>query len=150
MKQIKELRIRQMTENDWEGILEIDKNITGKDRTPSWPQKVSSHLKTHSPSLSFVAEEEGRVVGFILADIRGAEYALPLAGWIDGVGVDPAYQGQGIGRKLIETCIEECHLNGIKARLMIKESDERFQKFLINLGFKRGEFVEFVKGFVRR
>jgi len=147
MEQIEGLRIRQMTKNDWEGIVGIDAKITGKRRTPSWPQRVSSHTRTFSPSLSFVAEIDGKVVGFILADVRGAEYALPLAGWIDSVGVDPEYQGQGIGRKLIESSIEECHVHGIKARLMIKETDERLQNFLLSVGFRRGEYVEFVKGF---
>ena len=147
MKQIKGLTIRLMREDDWASIIEVDRNITGKDRTPSWPQRASSHLRTYYPPLSFVAEVEGRVVGFILADIRGAEYALPLGGWIDSVGVDPEYQERGIGRKLIESCIEECHLKGIKARLMIKESDQHLQKFLVSIGFQRGEFTEFVKGF---
>ena len=147
MEKTKGLNIRQMTEDDWESISEIDSKITGKDRTPSWPQKASSHLRTFSPSLSFVAEIDDKVVGFILADIRGAEYALPLAGWIDSVGVDPEYQRQGIGRKLIETSIEECHLNGIKARLMVRKSDELLQKFLFSLGFEQGELIEFVKGF---
>ena len=150
MEQIKGLKIRQMTKDDWESILNIDAKITGKTRTPSWPQRASSHARTFSPSLSFVAEADGKVVGFILADVRGAEYALPLAGWIDSVGVDPEYQGHGIGQKLIEASIEECHINGIKARLMIKESDERFKKFLLSIGFRRGEFVEFVKGFTSK
>ena len=150
MDQIKGLRIRQMTEDDWESVSEIDRKITGKDRTPSWPQKASSHLRTFSPSLSFVAEMEDKLVGFILADIRGAEYALPLAGWIDSVGVDPEYHRKGIGRKLIETCIEECHLNGIKARLMIRKSDELLKKYLCSIGFKQGELVEFVKGFSKK
>ena len=148
MEQINGLNIRAMVKNDWESILEIDSKITGKDRTSSWPQRASSHLKTYSPSLSFVAELEGRVVGFILVDIRGAEYALPLGGWIDSVAVDPEYHGQGIGRKLMNSCIEECHVEGLKVRLMIKESDELLKRFILPLGFKRGEFVEFVKGFI--
>jgi ribosomal protein S18 acetylase RimI-like enzyme len=90
---------------------------------------------------------EGKVVGFILADLRGAEYALPLGGWIDSVGVDPEYQGRGIGRKLIDSFIEECHVRGIKARSMVRDSDQHLQKLLLSLGFQRGEFIEFVKGF---
>ena len=73
MEQINGVKIRQMTDQDWESISEIDRNITGNPRAPSWPQRASSHLKTYSPDISFVAEIEGRVVGFILAGIRGAE-----------------------------------------------------------------------------
>ena len=147
MGQIAGLKVRQVMEADWPSIFEIDRNITGNPRALSWSQKVSSHLKTYSPAISFVAEVDDRVVGFILAGIRGAEYSLPLAGWIDIVGVDPKYQGQRIGQNLVEACIEESHLKGIKTRLMINENDKRLIDYLISLGFRRGEFVEFVKGF---
>jgi ribosomal protein S18 acetylase RimI-like enzyme len=85
------------------------------------------------------------VVGFILGDIRGAEYALPLSGWIDIVGVDPDCQGQGIGHLLIEAFIQGCRSRGIKARAIVREGDAQLQGFLSQLGFHRGELVEFVR-----
>ena len=137
--------VRRMTQDDIKKILEIDQKIVGKERAPSWPQRVSSHLETYYPALCYVAEQEGRVVGFILGDIRGAEYGLPLSAWIDIMGVDPVHQRQGIGRKLVETFIEECRRTGLKTRTMLREEDRRLQGFLHSLGFQRGQLVEFVK-----
>jgi ribosomal protein S18 acetylase RimI-like enzyme len=134
-----------MTKEDLGQLIEIDKKITGRERTPTWPQKVSSHFETYDLSLCFVAEVEGSIRGFILGNIRGAEYGLPLGGWIDIMGIDPEYQGKGIGRMLANAFTEECQLRGIKARVMVRESDERLQKFLLRLGFKRGELINFDK-----
>jgi GNAT superfamily N-acetyltransferase len=91
-----------------------------------------------------VAEVGGRVVGFILGDIRGAEYALPLSGWIDIMGVDPEYQGKGIGHRLLEAFIQGCRSRGLKARAIVREGDSQLQGFLTQMGFRRGELVEFV------
>lgn len=139
------IRIRRMEEDDFSSMVEIDKKITGKERVPSWPQKVSTHLKIYYPPLCFVAEVENEIIGFILGDMRGAEYGLPLSGWIDILGIDPEYQGQKLGQRLIEAFSEECHHIGIKSRVMVREHDERIQKFLSSVGFRRGELVELVK-----
>ena len=147
MESIQGLRIREMTDIDMAAMIEIDKKITGKDRISSWPQKVSSHFKTYYPPLSFVAEVEGRVVGFIIGVVMGAEYSLPLSGWINIIGVDPGYQGKGIGKMLAKSFIEACHKRGIKARLMVRQSDEPLKRMLQSLGFEQGELVDFVKGF---
>ena len=147
MEPVEGLRIRTMTDNDMAAMVEIDKKITGKDRMSSWPQKVSSHKNTYYPPLSFIAEVDNRVVGFIIGVIMGAEYALPLSGWINTIGVDPEYQGRGIGRVLTKSLVEACHQRGIKARLMVRQRDERLKKMLVSLGFKQGDLVDFVKGF---
>jgi ribosomal protein S18 acetylase RimI-like enzyme len=128
-------------------IVEIDKKIVGKDRVTSWPQKASSHFRTYYPPLSFVAEVDKRVVGFIIGVVMGAEYALPLSGWINIIGVDPEYEGRGVGGMLLDAFVEACQRRGIKARLMVRQKDERLKKMLLSLGFQQGDLVDFVKGF---
>ncbi len=147
MESTEGLKIREMKETDMAALIEIDKKITGKDRVSSWPQKVTSHLKTYYPPLSLVAEQDGRVVGFIMGVILGAEYSLPLSGWINIIGVDPEHQGHGIGRMLTNSFIDACHKRGIKARLMVRRSDESLKRMLVSLGFQQGDLVDFVKGF---
>jgi ribosomal protein S18 acetylase RimI-like enzyme len=147
MEVVEGLTIRNMTDNDMAAIVEIDKKIVGKDRVTSWPQKVSSHFKTYYPPLSFVAEADRRVVGFIIGVVMGAEYALPLSGWINIIGVDPKYEGRGVGGVLLESFIRACQQRGIKARLMVRQKDERLKKMLLSLGFQQGDLVDFVKGF---
>jgi len=147
MESIEGIRIREMTEKDMAALVQIDKRITGRDRASSWPQKVSSHFATYYPPLSFVAETNGKVIGFILGVIMGAEYSLPLSGWINIIGVHPDYQGRGVGRMLTQAFIDGCRHRGIKTRLMVRQSDDSLRKMLTSLGFQQGELVDFVKGF---
>lgn len=141
-----QVRIRRMQEEDIPAILDIDNKIMGKDRSPSWPQRASSHFRTYYPPLSYVSEVEGRVVGFILGDVRGAEYALPLSGWIDIVGAAPEFQGQKVGKRLVEAFCEGCRSRGIKARALVRDGDQHLLRFLAAVGFQRWELVEFVRG----
>jgi len=147
MEPVKGLSLRTMTDNDLAAIVEIDKKIVGKDRMVSWPQKASSHFKTYYPPLSFVAEVDDRVVGFIIGVIMGAEYGLPLSGWINIIGIDPEYQGRGLASMLLKSFVEACHRRGIKARLMVHQKDGSLKKVLGSLGFQQGDLVDFVKGF---
>jgi len=137
--------VRKLTKDDIDAVLEVDRVIVGKERVPSWPQKAASHLETYYPPLCHVAEAGGKVVGFILGDVRGAEYGLPLSGWVDMVGVHPEYQRRGLGRMLAEAFVRECHRRGLKTRAIIREDDERVQKYLLSLGFRKGPLVQFEK-----
>ncbi len=145
MEQISGLNIRNMTDADMAAISEIDQKLA--TREAAWQQKASSHLGTYSSSLSFVAEVQGKLVGFIIGDMRGAEYALPPGGYIDIMGVDPEYQRKGIGKKLLNFFVRECLDSGVKARGLLRGDQKRMHSFLLSVGFERGDMVEFVKGF---
>jgi len=145
MDEIPGLKIRHMTDNDMAAIVEIDQKIVGSER--SWRQRASSHFRTYHAPLSFVAGVAGKVVGFLMGDLRGAEYGLPLSGYLDIMGTDPQWQGKGIGRRLLETFVRECHDMRVKARAVIREGEKRNQMFLLSAGFERGDLVEYVKGF---
>ena len=58
-------------------------------------------MNKKASQISLVAELEGRVVGFILGDISGWEFGVPeTIGWIDTIGVEPAYQKKGLATAL--------------------------------------------------
>ncbi len=49
-----------------------------------------------SPIALLIVEMDGKVIGFIIGDASGWEYGVPeQVGWIDTIGVDPAYQRKG-------------------------------------------------------
>ena len=55
------------------------------------------------PDSSQVADSGGKVVGFMLGEVRGGEFGLEEpTGWVEFFGVDPQAREKGVGRSLIE------------------------------------------------
>jgi GNAT superfamily N-acetyltransferase len=136
--------IRRLEPSDEQPIIDIDAKIVGKERAVSWRQRVFRYLERYHPPVSHVAEADGVVIGFIIGDIRGWEYGMPSGAWIDIMGVDPAYQGQGLGRRLVEAFVAQCRHQGIKRiHSFMREDDTRIRRFLEAAGFSRGALVEY-------
>ena len=94
-----------------------------------------------------MAEEEGKIVGFILGEIRGWEFAIPKSGWIEIVGVDPAYHGKWIARALIEKLhVYFRNHNVERVMTMVNWNDGGLVSFFRALGFERSGFIILEKG----
>jgi GNAT superfamily N-acetyltransferase len=65
------------------------------DPAGPWAQ-VHRHVLVHDGERAFVAEKQGRVVGFAAALVRGDWW------YFSALFIDPAYQGRGVGRRLLE------------------------------------------------
>ncbi len=139
-----EVKIRGVTRKDIKRIKDIDQALAGK-RVLSWPLSAEAHWWNHLPAVSFVAEIDGEVVGFLFGDIRVAEHGVDLGGWIDMVGVAPEYQRRGIGRMLVEAFCEECRKNGVKARAIFREDDERLIGFWTHMGFQKCKLICYLR-----
>lgn len=146
------VRIRSLTENDLDAIVEIDRKILGKSRRDHWKRKIGYANIYPRPAL--VAEVDGQVVGFILGYVSGWEFGVPdSVGWIDTLGVDPDFQHQGVGRTLFKELIKNFRRTGREAQPESKESqiegvdvvytlvrwnDWNLLRFFHKMGFKRG------------
>lgn len=140
------IAVRRMKTQDADAVLRINEKITGHPFEAQWESKIIDDI-TRNPLGCLVAEEEGRVVGFILGDIRGWEFGIPKCGWIEIVGVDPDFQGTGVARALIE----KLHLyfrnhNVERVMTMVNWNDGGLVGFFRALGFERSEFIILEKG----
>jgi GNAT superfamily N-acetyltransferase len=144
MEPIQGLKIRTMTERDFIDIDDVDKKITGREWAGAGVRRASSHFWGYYSPLSFVAEVEGRIVGFVIGSMGGPEYSLPVSGWVTTIGVDPDYQGRGIGQALMKAFIDVCEISRIPSRIMVPRN-EHFEKMLLALGFERGQLVDYIK-----
>ena len=88
-----------------------------------------------SDAVQFVAIEEGRVVGW--ADIFPAwAPAVAHCGTL-GMGVLPAYRGQGIGKRLLQACIAKAWTQGItRIELAARSDNTRAIRLYESLGFE--------------
>lgn len=77
----------------------------GRDLRQGLPRLFLEHFH----DTSFIVEHQGRMVGFLVAFLSPAR---PGEGYVHFMGVDPAYQGQDIGRGLYERFFALCRQNG--------------------------------------
>ena len=144
MEPVEGLKIRGMTERDFAGIDEVDKRITGREWAGAGGKRASSHFWSYYAPLCFVAEVNGRIVGFVIGSMGGPEYSLPVSGWVTIIGVDPDYQGGGVGTALLKAFIGVCDKDRIPARLIIPQN-EHFEKILLAMEFEQGQLVDYVR-----
>ena len=137
-----QIRIRPLNELDIARIVSIDERLTGVYRPEVWERRIMYYLR-RDPEASQVAELGGKVVGFMLADIRGGEFGLEEpGGWIERFGVDPDFQGRSLGRKLFEAVVEHLKQQGAKTvRTLVEKNDSDLASFLRALGFKDAPLV---------
>jgi ribosomal protein S18 acetylase RimI-like enzyme len=139
-----------MNTQDTEAVLAINEKITGRPHEAQYESRIIDAL-TRNPLGCLVAEAEGVVVGFILGDIRGWEFAIPKSGWIEIVGVDPDFQGQGIARELIGKLGRYFRNQNVERIMtMVNWNEGGLVGFFRSLGFERSEFILLEKGSVER
>lgn len=93
------------------------------------PEGIGRYLR-RNPNTCFVAEEEGRIVGVILAGHDGRR------GHISHTAVDEAFQRRGIGRQLVEHVMAAMEREGIiKVNLVVFSHNEKGNAFWESLGF---------------
>ncbi len=140
-----EVKIRPMEPEDINGILDVDRKISGVQRAITYRDLVREALGGEV-DVSFVAEIDNQFVGFVLAYLTYVREQISEACVIQIFGVDPKYQKQGVASKLIQALIEKCRTKKIKLiRVMLDERDGDLQGFFKRLGFDRGRYVDFSK-----
>src|SRR5439155_8135372 len=98
----------------------------------AWNQTLDDwdRLLVMEPEGCFVAEWNGAPAGTATTTIYGAELA-----WIGMVLVHPEYQRRGIGRALLEHCVE--HLRSRRVRCFKLDATPLGKKIYDRLGFKQ-------------
>ncbi len=73
-RRMPDITIRKMTVRDIDEVLRIDEKITGKPHAAYYESKADAYI-SRGPEYCLVAEHRDRVVGFVLGDVRGWEFA---------------------------------------------------------------------------
>jgi len=130
-----ETRIRPLDELDISAIVRIDERISGAYRPDIWERRVGFYLR-RDPGASQVAEVDGKVVGFMLGDLRAGEFGLEEpSGWIERFGIDPDHRGHDLGRRMFTAMVEHFRDGGARTvRTLVDRGDTGLTGFLSALG----------------
>ena len=90
-----------------------------------------------NPGLSFVAFEEGRLVGAVLAGTDGRR------GYLQHLSVAADKRGCGLGRELVKRVTDALYKQGIvKTHLFVQEGNDQARAFYDRLGWSRRNDVK--------
>ena len=111
------IKTRLMKSEDFDAVVAIDERVVNASRRDYYEAKFEKLFKTkdYLPA-SLVAEDEaGKVVGFVMGEIYMGEYGIfQEAATLDTIGVDPDFQHQGIGERLINEFMDHLKSLGVQ------------------------------------
>lgn len=138
--------VRPADADDTDAIVVIDSKVTGQSKPEYWQRKLAQITGGTEGHVGLVAEKNGKIVGFILGEVRNWEFRQPRTGWITAVGIDPAFRRHGIARRLLAEMVDSFRARGLEnVRTMVEWSDGEVLSFFTAMGFDRGPFIELEK-----
>jgi len=139
------IQIRTMSLDDLPAIVGIQGAIIQRPVSQTWTSALESEIQLDS-SRCLVAETEGRVVGFIIAQIRYGEFGAERSGSLGYVGVSPKVMGQGVGRALAGALFEIFQSEGVEdIYTAVRWDSVDMLSFFKSLGFDRSSFINLRK-----
>ena len=131
------LEIATMTPADIVDAIELWRDCEGVSlRGADSPEGITRYLE-RNPGCSFVARDQGKLVGAALAGHDGRR------GYLNHVAMARTHRSQGIGRTLVERCLAALREHGIhKCHLFVFETNAEGRKFWGHLGWhERGNLL---------
>ena len=137
------ITIRPMEERDIPRAVEIESAIMGPRKSTTLRGSLTAYLSKGERNACLVAEADGKVVGFLVGDIRGWDFGEDQeVGWIRIVGIDPAHQGHGVGKALGEALMKYFETRGVTTvRTTVEWDAADLIAYFRTLGFERSGFV---------
>jgi ribosomal protein S18 acetylase RimI-like enzyme len=140
-----EIKIRPLELRDKKAIFGIQEAITKYRADKDWEQLVEGYIK-NSGETSLVAELDGKVVGFMLGDIKVYGFGVGRSGWIEVIGVHPRYMGGGVGKKLGNELIKIFKTKKVKHIFTsVRWDSGDLLAFFKSIGFDRSDFINLEK-----
>lgn len=137
--------IRELQKSDTDDISTIYASIIQTPVKTDFKEVIEKQLQS-GKNASFVAELQGKVVGYMISYILTASFGVEKSAWIAMLGVDPKFMGQGIGAKLAREIFTFYKKEGIKyiyTSVLWDSTD--LLSFFKTLGFDRSEFINLRK-----
>ena len=108
---------RAFSIDDYDAALEIWQRVEGLEIAEGDDREGVAQFLARNPGLSQVATDGSAIVGVALCGHDGRR------GHIYHLAVDPAYQGRGLGKRLLDESLADLRRTGVK-RVIIMVADD--------------------------
>ena len=137
--------VRRLRPEDADDISRISAAITNVPEACDFRRMIEDQSK-RSEDASFVAEREGKVVGYLIISILSGFFGIKRSAWISLLGVHPRFMGQRIGERMAEEGFKYCNYQGIKdIYTTVRWDSTDLLSFFKTLGFDRSNFINLRK-----
>lgn len=127
------IHTRLMRAEDFDAVVEIDRKILREARPQYYELKFDKLFKSkdYVPASLVAVNENGAVVGFVMGELFLGEYGiLQEEATLDTIGVDPDFQHQGIGERLMYEFMEHMRNLGVeKINTLVHWNDSNLIRF---------------------
>jgi ribosomal protein S18 acetylase RimI-like enzyme len=137
--------IRRLRPEDADDINRISTAITNVPSECDFKRLIEDQTGRYEDA-SFVAEHDGRIVGYLIISILSGFFGMKRSAWISHLGVHPRFMGKRIGEKLAEEGFKYCKFMGISdVYTTVRWDSFDLLSFFKTLGFDRSNFINLKK-----
>jgi GNAT superfamily N-acetyltransferase len=135
--------VRAVQRGDLDQVIAIDASVTGLEKRKYWASVYRRYGSGERSEQQFlVALDQGRVVGFIIGEVRDWEFGSPPCGWVFAIDVLPQARLGGIGTRLLETISAAFRRAGVrKLRTMLARDNPLILSFFRSQGMMAGPLI---------
>ena len=139
------IRIRELEASDTDDIADIYASIVRKPVDPDFKALIEKHARTEN-DICYVAELDGRVIGFMISYILTFGFGIEKSAWIATLGIEPDHMGQGVGASLARATFKRYKAEGIgMVYTSVRWDSPDLLSFFKTLGFDRSNFINLKK-----
>ena len=125
------IKTREFFISDYDPALELWQRVEGLEIAEGDDRESVAHFLVRNPGLSRIAADGAAIVGIALCGHDGRR------GYIYHLAVDPAYQTRGLGKRLMNECLDGLRRAGLKRALILVANDNpRGRKFWRRCGWE--------------
>lgn len=138
----KEVTIRRWKAEDADEISEIYRLITNKDVHADFKKRVLDRSRETGNEAHFVAELDGRIVGFMISYILPFGFGAEDCAYIATMGVHPKCMGQGIGAGMTREIFLHYKAKGVsRVYTSVRWDSTDLLSFFKTMGFDRSKYM---------
>jgi ribosomal protein S18 acetylase RimI-like enzyme len=137
------LVVRPVRRGDLDQVIAIDATVTGLEKRKYWASVYRRYGAGERNERQFlVALAHGRVVGFVIGEVRDWEFGSPPCGWVFAIDVDPQARLGGVGTRLLEAISASFRSAGVrKLRTMLARDNTLILSFFRSQGLMAGPLI---------
>jgi len=138
-------RVRPLERGDLDEVVRIDGEHTGRRKGAWWRHFFEEGFAEGEQArrVSLALEAEGRVVGYLLGDVRAVEFGSEECGWVFAVGVEPTWARKGLASALLTEAVRQFRDRGVRrVRTLVRRDDVPVLSFFRSSGFVGGTYTQ--------